>query len=186
MKERLPIVLSTTALVVAVLGATPVGQAAKEQLLPRNSVGNAQLRTNAVTSSKVRNGALLAVDFRRGQLPRGAQGVPGAQGPAGPAGPAGPQGAQGAQGAPGVSGRETIFATGVNDSATYKTVSAICPSGKRALGGGAAIAPASSTAAVALTSSYLSGESWVTAAREFEAFAGNWNLNAVVICANVS
>ena len=180
MKERLPIVLSTTALVVAVLGATPVGQAAKEQLLPRNSVGNAQLRPNAVTSSKVQNGSLLAVDFRRGQLPRGAQGAPG------PQGPAGPQGGQGAQGAPGVSGREAIFATGAADSSTYKTLTAACPAGKRALGGGAAIAPAAGTTTVALTSSYLSGDSWVTAARETEAFAGNWNLNAVVICANVS
>jgi hypothetical protein len=48
--------------------------------LPRNSVGNKQLRSNAVTSAKVRDGALQAQDFARDQLPRGPRG---AQGPKG-------------------------------------------------------------------------------------------------------
>ena len=49
-------------------------------VLPRNSVGNKQLRTNAVTSAKVRNGSLQTKDFKAGQLPRGQRGP---QGPAG-------------------------------------------------------------------------------------------------------
>ena len=57
--------------------------------LPRNSVGTSQLRANAVTSAKVRNASLLAADFKRGQIPAGAQG------PAGPAGERGPQGERG-------------------------------------------------------------------------------------------
>jgi len=48
--------------------------------LPAKSVGGRQLKTNAVTSAKVKDGSLLAADFRSGQLP---------QGPAGPAGPSG-------------------------------------------------------------------------------------------------
>jgi hypothetical protein len=36
--------------------------------VPFNSVGTGQLRTNAVVSSKVKNGSLLAVDFRPRQL----------------------------------------------------------------------------------------------------------------------
>lgn len=48
--------------------------------LPRNSVGTKQLRPNAVTSGKVRNGSLTSKDFRRSSLPRG------------PRGPAGPKG----------------------------------------------------------------------------------------------
>jgi hypothetical protein len=75
-----------------VLGGTAV--AATTQL-GRGSVGNAQLRNNAVTSIKVANRSLRAIDFARGQIPRGPagpQGPAGAQGPAGPAGPQGPAG----------------------------------------------------------------------------------------------
>lgn len=180
MKQRLPLALSITALVVAVLGATPIGTAAKNLVVPRNSVGTIHLKNNAVVSSKVKNRSLVAADFRLGQLPRGAPG------PAGPQGPQGPSGAAGPQGAPGLSGRETVFATSPGNSNSYKTLSATCPGTKQAIGGGAAIAPAAAATAAAITSSYLNANSWVAAARETAVFAGNWNLNAVVICANVS
>ena len=58
--------------------------------IPRNSVGNKQLRSNAVTSAKVRNDSLLAEDFKAGQLPRGEQGIQGERGEPGATGPAGP------------------------------------------------------------------------------------------------
>jgi hypothetical protein len=48
--------------------------------LPKNSVGSKQLKANAVTSSKVKNRSLLALDFKAGQLPRGAKGDQGTQG----------------------------------------------------------------------------------------------------------
>ena len=51
MSNRLPLVLSVTALVVAVLGATPVGNAAMNLVVPRNSVGTLQLKANAVTEA---------------------------------------------------------------------------------------------------------------------------------------
>jgi hypothetical protein len=57
--------------------------------LPRNSVGTAQLKKNAVVSSKVKNYSLRRVDFKPGQVPRGATGPPGPAGPAGPQGPPG-------------------------------------------------------------------------------------------------
>ena len=174
MKTRLPLVLSITALTVAVLGATPLGEAAREQLAPRNSVGTAQLRANAVVSSKVRNRSLLAVDFRRGQLP---------QGPAGPQGPVGPQGPAGA---PGISGRELRSATSANDSSAFKTASAACPSGKQMLGGGVAITPSNASVPVAVTTSYFNGTAWIGAARETTPFAGSWVLNVIAICATVS
>jgi len=44
MKDRLPIALSVTALIVSVLGFTPVGEAAKRLVVPRNSVGSGQLK----------------------------------------------------------------------------------------------------------------------------------------------
>jgi hypothetical protein len=86
--------------------------------LPRNSVGGPQLKKNAVTSAKVKNRSLLALDFRAGQLPRG---------PAGPAGTAGPAGPAGAPGAKNVTVQS---ATGAG------TASVSCPAGQRATGGG--------------------------------------------------
>jgi hypothetical protein len=46
-------IIATTALVVAVLAATPVGQAAGKFVLGKNSVGAAQLKKNAVTGKKI-------------------------------------------------------------------------------------------------------------------------------------
>jgi hypothetical protein len=48
--------------------------------LPRNSVGSKQLRPNAVTSGKVRNGSLTAKDFRASALKRGPRGPQGPKG----------------------------------------------------------------------------------------------------------
>jgi hypothetical protein len=184
MRERLPVVVSVTALVVAVLGATPVGEAAKSLVVPRNSVGTLQLKNNAVTSPKLRAGAvtsakvanfsLRVVDFGPGQLPRGAQGPPG------PAGPAGPQGA------PGVSGLQAVYATGAVNSTATRTLTAACPTGKQALGGGATIAPAG-TPEVAIVTSYLANSTtWTATAQELDATPASWSLNTVVICATVT
>jgi hypothetical protein len=170
MKNRLPLVFSVTALVVAVLGATPVGEAALETV-GRNSVGTIHLRNHAVTSAKVKNGSLLRADFRAGQVPTG---------PAGPAGPAG------AQGAPGTSGLQTVFTTSAINSTTTRTLTATCPSGKTALGGGVAVTPATATE-VAITASYLANSTtWTASAQEVNAQAVTWGLNVVVICALVA
>jgi hypothetical protein len=71
--------------------------------LPANSVGAKQLRRDAVTSSKVKNGSLLRSDFKVGQVP------------AGPQGPAGPTGSPGPTGAPGPVGPSNAYAA-VRDS----------------------------------------------------------------------
>jgi hypothetical protein len=60
--------------------------------LPKNSVGSKQIKKNAVTGSKVKDGSLFSNDFAAGQLPRGAKGDGGPQGPAGGQGPQGPPG----------------------------------------------------------------------------------------------
>src|SRR4051812_23355432 len=70
-------------------------------VLPRNSVGAAQLKANAGSSPKVKDGSLQKQDFAAGQLTAGAQGAqgsPGATGEAGPAGSIGPTGPPGAKG----------------------------------------------------------------------------------------
>jgi hypothetical protein len=75
--QRLSFALSVIALVVALLGTTPLGRATAGLVLPRNSVGTAALQDGAVTAAKVRDGSLLARDFKPSQLPRGPQGPPG-------------------------------------------------------------------------------------------------------------
>ena len=92
-KSKLTTIVAITALVMAVFGATPLGQAARRLVLPKNSVGAAQLKksavsgkklaTNAVsgakiakdavTGAKVKDGTLLAADLGAGQLPTGPQ-----------------------------------------------------------------------------------------------------------------
>src|SRR3954470_1148820 len=70
--------------------------------LPKNSVGSKQIKKNAVTSVKVKNGSLKGGDFKKGQIPKGPkgaqgpQGLPGTPGQNGSAGPTGPTGATGA------------------------------------------------------------------------------------------
>src|SRR3954464_12685238 len=95
----------TPSMVVACLALlfalTGTGVAAYQATVPRNSVGTLQLKSNAVTTAKVKNGSLLRSDFRSGQIPRGPAGLPGPQGPAGPAGPAGAAGPAGPAGAAG-------------------------------------------------------------------------------------
>ena len=168
MRNRWPVVFSITALIVAVLGATPVGEAALNAL-PRASVGPLQLKANAVTSVKVKNGSLLRADFRAGQIR-----------PAGPAGPAG------AQGAPGTSGLQSVFTTSAINSTATRTLTAACPSGKTALGGGVAVTPTTASE-VAITASYLANSTtWTASAQEVNAQAANWGLNVVVICALVA
>jgi hypothetical protein len=82
--------------VVAVLGATGAGQAAMHAVIPsKNSVGTSQLKNNAVTGPKVKNGSLTPLDFKKGSLPAGPAGPSGPPGTAGPAGPAGPSDAFG-------------------------------------------------------------------------------------------
>ena len=60
--------------------------------LPRNSVGANQVKSGAIRSAEVKDRALLARDFKAGQLPTGRQGA------------RGPQGIQGQAGTPGAVG----------------------------------------------------------------------------------
>ena len=86
-KGRYANVTATLALITA-MGGT--GYAAAR--LADNSVGTAQLKADAVTSAKIKNGSLLKADFKAGQLPAGARGGEGPAGPTGAAGASGPAG----------------------------------------------------------------------------------------------
>jgi hypothetical protein len=100
------------ACVALIVGLGGVSYAAT--VLPKNSVGTAQLqkqsvsgaklKKNAVTTARVKNGSLLAADFQAGQLPAGPQGPKGDAGQQGPKGNAGQQGLKGATGPRGTTG----------------------------------------------------------------------------------
>lgn len=74
------------------------GGAYAAKQLGKASVGTKELKRNAVTGAKVKNGSLGAKDIAVGALPAGPAGPPGAQGEPGPQGPAGVEGEAGAQG----------------------------------------------------------------------------------------
>lgn len=183
MSDRLPVVLSVTALAVAVLGWTPLGEAAREAAFPSNSVGTAQLRENAVTSPKIRNGSIQGIDvqkgtltgahvrpgtltaasFRAGQLPAGAKGDKGDKGDRGERGPKGDKGDEGVAGPPGLSGYQVVQAvSGPLSKNVFTTVTATCPAGKSVLGGGGfvnGVFPQGPTPAL-ITSRPVNGNAW--------------------------
>jgi hypothetical protein len=131
LNAKIATMLAATALVVAVFGSTSLGHAAASMVVPKKSVGAAQLKKNAVsgkkiatnavsgakiakdavTGAKVKDGSLLAADFKVGQLPAGPQGPkgdPGPQGPKGDPGLQGPKGDKGDTGAQGPKGDQGI------------------------------------------------------------------------------
>jgi hypothetical protein len=97
--------------------------------LSRGSVKGKHIAKNAVTSKKVKDGTLLAQDFRSGQLPTGPQGE------------RGPQGAPGAQGEAGAAAATNIVArkgaeTSCSGSGCQVEATVSCQPGERATGGG--------------------------------------------------
>jgi hypothetical protein len=92
-------VVSTIALFIA-LGGTSL--AAVKVLVPKNSVGSAQVINGSLAKSDLARSTINALKGSRG--PQGDQGSAGSQGSAGPAGATGPAGAAGAAGAPGQKG----------------------------------------------------------------------------------
>jgi hypothetical protein len=83
-----------------------------------------------------------------------------------------------------------VTETSVNDSETEKTVTANCPAGKEAIGGGARInAPAS--VSVAINGSYPEVASnnartaWIASGHETPTEVGNWQVVAYAICAEL-
>jgi hypothetical protein len=179
---KTPTILAATALVVAALGATPLGHAAGKLILPTNSVGPKQLQKEAVTGLKVKNGTLTAADFAAGQLPPGPQGPKGddgATGAQGPKGDKGDPGLPGAAGAPGVSGYVVVMSPAVYITGTGGHATADCPAGKKAVGGGFSTVNGS----VYASGAKADGSGWLVAALPG---GQTTTLVAQAICASVS
>jgi hypothetical protein len=146
MRARLPILLSATALLVAVFGSTPLGHAAGRVIhaVPpfAKTAGYAKFAGNASQLNgrkSTLSGApgTIPVVGRNGKLPAsiGAVGPQGAAGLRGPAGPRGSPGSPGAEGEPGMSGYEIVTVTSALDATDTKFATARCPAGKKVVGG---------------------------------------------------
>ena len=101
MRQRLPLILSITALIVAMLGWTGVGEATRNALVPKK---------NSVGTQHIKNGSILMEDLAadtqqalRGD--RGKKGKPGAKGDRGAKGQLGPKGKRGYEGRVGPTGK---------------------------------------------------------------------------------
>jgi hypothetical protein len=181
------LVVSALALLFALSGTGIAAMSA----LPRNSVGAAQLKANAVTnakiknaavnnaklaknavtSSKVQDGSLTKNDFAPDQIP------------------AGPQGPQGPAGAPGASGYQIVTATSPPAPAAVVTqnVIASCPSGKKAVGGGAEVTgDGKQYVALNDTHPHNEGAGWYAEGAEVIQTPQSWQVRAYAICATVA
>jgi hypothetical protein len=82
-----------------------------------------------------------------------------------------------------------VTETSVSDSATEKTVTASCPVGKEAIGGGARINGANTQTVVNETAPALSAAGahfgWYASGREVATELGNWSVSAFAICATL-
>jgi Collagen triple helix repeat (20 copies) len=160
MRQRIPIVVSVTALVVAILGSTSLGEAASNAV--RATFANNADKVDGIHASrKPTAGRLLplgknkkfpasVLPLTRG--PRGPAGPAGATGPAGPAGATGPAGAQGAKGdkgdkgdpgAPGAAGVigtvKVRFAEVPLPDSANASAEVSCQADEKMLGGGASL-----------------------------------------------
>ena len=209
MKARLPLLLSLTALVVAVFTPQTIGNAALQaggsvvkHALFADRAKHARFARDAVHATRAnRAGKAKKADFAQnagavntiqasrtpapnkllpldgnGKLPTSV-GAVGPQGPAGKAGPTGPVG---------VSAEQLVTADSSTNSNTVKSRSVSCPSGKKVVGGGAAVNTTSNS--LAITRSSPSGDltTWTAEAQETSAFAGNWKVTVYAVCAKVA
>jgi len=151
--------------------------AAVDLVIPKNSVGTAQLKKDAVVSIKVRDGALYLRDFAAAERAK-------LRGPKGDKGDRGEKGEAGPQGGPGLTGIEIVNKVSVFDSTAYKNAFAECPAGKKIIAGGANVS-ANGAGTPALQASLPLNNGWRAWGSEPVAYAPNWQVAAYAICANV-
>lgn len=210
------IALSATAVAATKLGAGQV----KSVNIANQAVTNAKIKTQAVTSGKIKNNGVVTADLANGAVTAGklANGAVNSAKLTKEAVAAkalaknsvtnakiGPEAV-----ATGKIGNEAITsakistsvwnqlvkdvtyesATSANNSEDEKNVTATCPAGKEAIGGGARInAPAG--VKVAINGSYPAVASnnartgWIASGRETPEEGGNWQVVAYVVCASL-
>jgi Collagen triple helix repeat (20 copies) len=178
--SRLALVVAVTALIAALLGSTPVGEAARDAVFPRNSVGTVQLKTGAVTSAKVRDGTIAGIDLARSAR---TPGPPGPKGNTGEKGDRGEKGDKGNKGDPGLAGYELVQGPLVAIAANQQLDTVVsCPAGKKPIGGGGWFPGGYIWRSHAFPVTNPTG--WVAGFRNINSSAGS--VRAYVVCASVA
>ena len=128
-KWRLPVVLSFTALAIALLGSTSVGHAFSAGVAKRAVFAKNAGAVNHIKASRTPRPGML--------VPLGQDGkFPASVGLAGPKGEKGDKGDTGAQGPAGLSGYGYYIERGDLLAGDAGTLSVLCPAGQKVLGGG--------------------------------------------------
>jgi hypothetical protein len=180
--SKISIVLAATALMVSVLFATSLGQAASRLVVPKNSVGSAQIKKSAVTGLKVKNGTLMAADFKAGQLPRGPQGPKGDPGSQGANGDTGAQGQKGDPGATKVTRRSGVPGGDAGPGEVSASF-ASCQSGETIVGGGVSYTASGNGRATVTASAPTDAGKWTVSIRN-DGASGTVQPYSYALCAS--
>ena len=175
------LIVATIALFVA-LGGTSYAVTQ----LPKNSVGAKQLKKSAVSSPKIKDGTIEAVDMSSAAL-AALKGAAGAQGPPGPSGAAGAQGPQG----------PSVGAAAANDASQVLTTSlasvvSLGASPSASSSGPVVVAQASRLQISASVVVYKGTSQWASQGHAFcdlrysVAGSGRWSGTTVLSSASVS
>jgi hypothetical protein len=158
MKRRLPTVLSITAVLIAVAGFTPLGQAAREILPKARFATNAGKVDGLNASRSPKAGYLLALGKNK-KFPASVITAPG-----------------------GFSGLEIPTGASATDSSTPKVVVVNCSPGKKVIGGGAG-ATGTGASEVSVTEFFPSSATqWTARALEVNGTNNSWKLTAYAFC----
>jgi hypothetical protein len=153
------------------------------------SLGTNKLSATAVSSLTGKPGPAGPQGERGAVGPTGPAGTKGETGPAGPkgetgpAGPIGMTGAQGPQGPSGVSGWQYAIQGVSIASGDQRAITAYCPTGKKAFGGGLSSAQPHPSTQIFQDAPAGAGEGWLVSVRNNGTAAVTYC--AWVICANV-
>ena len=160
--KRLPLVLSVTALVIAAVGFTSLGQAARDAL-PRARFALNAYKVDGIHASRTpKAGRLLALGSNN-KFPASVITAPA-----------------------GFSGLEIASGASALDSSSPKAVVVNCPGGKKVIGGGSGVTGAGATE-VAVTEAFPSSVTqWTTRALEVNSTGSSWQLTAYAFCAFAS
>jgi hypothetical protein len=173
--QRLPLAIAITALVVALFGSTPLGEAAGDlagKIVPRAK------RADYATNAGAVNGIKASRRPRPGFLvPLGADGKLPASAVVGTV-----------AAGKGFKDYQVVQQSSVSDSNTAKSFALTCPAGKKLLGVGARIAGATGGVAITTAGPSVSDPDKTANfhAQEINPQAFSWTLQATIYCATVS